>query len=193
MPQTLLKDINIRNTSKPVFIWAVIFCLLLPGILHFTYKMVREKSIKRTVKALVLKGIPEEKLVHLTLSLEEADYRIDWKEYNEFEYQGEMFDVVRMVEKGDSIHYYCWHDKDETQLKSQWRKLIRDCIDVDPIRKQNKKRKADFENTLICLHHPFLGDYTLSLLQKTSHYFIYIHFTGFTQLHTPPPRRTYVS
>jgi len=170
-------------------VWTMVIFMCLPYTIHITYRLVREKAIKRSVKAMVLNGIPEEDLVHLAFHIGESDSKIVWKEHAEFSYQNEMYDVVRTLQYGDSIHYFCWHDKEETQLKKHWRKLIRECIDVDPVRKQNKKKKADFENSLICFQIADLPDHFTFLHPKACHVFTCMEISGYQTCPKPPPRR----
>lgn len=67
----------------------------------------------------------EEKSDLLTLSFtkEESQTLLEWEHEREFEYQGEMYDVLEIKEDGDQIHYLVWRDKEETKIKKQLSKL----------------------------------------------------------------------
>jgi|TARA_R100000365_G_scaffold2522_1_gene7931 hypothetical protein len=67
----------------------------------------------------------EEKSDLLTLSFtrEESQTLLEWEHEREFEYQGEMYDVLEIKEDGGQIQYLVWRDKEETKIKKQLSKL----------------------------------------------------------------------
>ncbi|WP_144603332.1 hypothetical protein [Algoriphagus algorifonticola] len=67
----------------------------------------------------------EEKSNLLTLSFtrEESQTLLEWEHEREFEYQGEMYDVLEIKEDGDQIHYLVWRDQEETKIKKQLSEL----------------------------------------------------------------------
>lgn len=68
------------------------------------------------VKNAILAGMPEEVLVRLAFDLKDAYRNLKWKDDHEFEYRGEMYDVVDKISAGDSVIFYCYQDHRETTL-----------------------------------------------------------------------------
>lgn len=66
-------------------------------------------------------------LVTLTFTKSEIQTLLDWEHEREFEYQGQMYDVVEIHEKGNQITYVVWPDHEETKLK----KLLGELLDWD--------------------------------------------------------------
>lgn len=73
--------------------------------------------MREEVKEKILKGIDKEELVLLKFTREQSERLFKWEHSREFEYQGEMYDIVDLSIEGDTIHYLCWKDHKETQLK----------------------------------------------------------------------------
>ena len=70
-------------------------------------------------------------LVLLKFSTEEVKTKLKWEHAREFEYLGEMYDIVDVEVKGDSIFYKCWWDYEETVLNKKLKKLVATAFDRD--------------------------------------------------------------
>ena len=84
---------------------------------------IQKKSVQREIKWSIAEGLPKSELTKLSFSSHNVDSLVTWKHSKEFEYKGEMFDIVQKELKGDSIHYWCWWDKEETLLNRKIEKL----------------------------------------------------------------------
>ncbi len=73
------------------------------------------KTIRKEVKWMIAHETPEEDLVHFTFSQEQSK-KLNWKHDHEFEYNGQMYDIIRRNETKDSVTFVCWWDKAETEL-----------------------------------------------------------------------------
>lgn len=63
-------------------------------------------------------------LVLLKFSKKEIPTKLRWEHSKEFEYDGQMYDIVDVKVKGDSIFYRCWWDHEETALNKKLKKLV---------------------------------------------------------------------
>lgn len=87
-----------------------IFALLM---LNFQ-KIAHKNKILRKINS--EKGI--EKVVKFSFSLDEVK-SLKWEHSREFEYHGEMYDVIRYESHSGLITYTCWHDVKESTLNKK--------------------------------------------------------------------------
>jgi hypothetical protein len=90
----------------------------------------------------------DEKLVDLTFSAEEIEKKLKWKRSREFLLEGQMYDIVRQAQHGDSITYTCYRDHKETRLNIEKKKLIARALGQDPVRKQQNEKIINFFSNL---------------------------------------------
>lgn len=109
-----------------LFLW-LIPSLAIWGCLHYQREVWREE-----VKHQLLAGIDRQELVLLSFSTEEARQQIRWEEDREFEYQGRWYDVVEAQAQGDSLHYWCWLDQEETDLSHKIQQALRSNAHPNP-------------------------------------------------------------
>ena len=62
-------------------------------------------------------------LLKLKFSRLEYIRDLNWKEENEFEYKGEMYDVARIDRSGENVFIYCIRDEIEEQLIANFEKV----------------------------------------------------------------------
>lgn len=114
----------------------LIGCLFVPLVLTGTWMQVRLRISRHHAKSEIKAGLSEDEKVRLTFSLDEIYTVLNWEHSREFEYKGEMYDILEQDTLGDSILYVCFHDVDETFSK----KMIKWMAE--------KQRKGDNPNAL---------------------------------------------
>lgn len=103
-----------------------------------------EKSlIRHDVKRKMIAGLDPEELVLLKFSKLDEKTNLHWKHSKEFEYNGQMFDVVSKEIKGDSILFRCWWDHKETSLNKRLRILVAKALHQDK-KSGNARRNLRF-------------------------------------------------
>lgn len=119
----------------------------------FTYSILHYQKyvIKTNVKKKISKNISKNELVLLKFSQKDTQTQLHWEHNKEFEYEGEMYDVVKSQTKGDSIWYWCWWDKAETQVKWQLNQLIAQNCHQNPQYQKNQFLLIHFVNGLFPL------------------------------------------
>lgn len=83
-------------------------------------------------------GLSSDQLVLIKLSQADSKTQLDWKHSKEFEYQGQMYDVVRSEVKNDCIYYWCWWDHKETSLNKTLNALSTKAAEKDPLQQENR-------------------------------------------------------
>ena len=76
----------------------------------------KKEIVRREVKHRLMESEPDESFVHLSFTKEETETLLRWEHEGEFEYQGEMYDLVHTETRNDSVFYTLWWDHDETEL-----------------------------------------------------------------------------
>lgn len=87
--------------------------------LHYQKRLVR-KEVKRAI----MDGMGTEQLVLLRFTRAEADQKLRWEHSKEFEYDGQMYDVVYKAYCGDTTEYWCWWDHEESELERELDALL---------------------------------------------------------------------
>ncbi len=106
--------------------------------------------VRKEVKKQLIAGKDKEELILLKFTEEEAEIKLHWEHPGEFEYNNQMYDIVEIETKGDSISYWCWLDHEETKLNRQLKKLAAQILVNDQQNKENQKRLIHFYKSLYC-------------------------------------------
>ena len=77
------------------FFFMVLF--IAPFYGTYFYLSLQQKAIQETVKRKLKEGIPANELVKLTFSTSEIDKVLRWEHDKEFEYQGQMYDIIEVL------------------------------------------------------------------------------------------------
>lgn len=102
----------------------------------------------------MIAGIDKEELVLLKFTETEKQSKLKWKHSREFEFEGEMYDIVETQTVGDTTYYWLWWDHYETKLNKQLDKLLVSALGNHPQNKESHKRLFRFFNTLFFVELP---------------------------------------
>lgn len=160
----------------------LLLVLLFPSGLAYLFFAWQKHQVKETVKAQLLAGMDASELTELKLSKADARTLLEWEEEREFEYQGQMYDVVDTAIEGDSIRYRCYRDHAESRLKREMRRLVAKPLKDDPATAGNALRLITFFQSLFCVEAP---SWMLPAGEKTGAYFSCLSSLGL--LTGPPP------
>lgn len=155
----------------------------------FVILQIQIKQVKKTVKWQMIAGMDKEELVLLKLSEKEKETQLHWEHAKEFEYKGEMYDIVESNTIGDTTYYWVWWDHQETKLNRKLNKLVSYSLRNNPNNQENQKQ----------LHHFFKSLYFLEEVKKESIFFItdnknyhfkqkFYHLISHAPL-VPPPKK----
>jgi len=116
----LLKKPDLKSLFA-IFLFA---CLVLPFLGTYAWLSGRIENAKESASLTIKRAIPQDDQLLWTFSISDARTKLQWEHSKEFEFKGEMYDVIRSETKGDSILYWCYWDREETKLKRQLDILI---------------------------------------------------------------------
>ena len=139
-----MKTKALSVTLKKIIAISLLFSLLAPIAGLYVWLRYEKKLVKEEVKQAILGGLEKDQLVCLTFSVDEVERMIEWENDYEFEYRGEMYDVVETEYSDNSISYWCWHDSKETRLKDQIEDLLAGGADDAPVNQDKQIKLLQF-------------------------------------------------
>jgi hypothetical protein len=123
-----------------------------------------------------------EKTVVLKFSISESKRLLKNESNDEFEYRGEMYDVVQLTIKSDSVYFECIHDSKETKIKKNLSDFTFSLFGNDRDRNEKNKLLDTFFKNLF-LSNPF--KYTFIQIQSQRNDHIYFENDCF-YISSPP-------
>ena len=124
----MINFVLMKNRIPILFILA----LTLPFVGIYGWLKFEKAAIQKTVKRQLMEGIPKDELVQFTFALSDTATVLDWKHGKEFEFQGEMYDIVTRYYSDDSVKYDLWWDHEETELNRKLANLTNSLINQNP-------------------------------------------------------------
>jgi hypothetical protein len=123
-------------------------------------------------------------LVKISFDLSETPKEIKWtREEKEFEYNDEMYDIVKIEKRNNKITYYCLRDKDEKDLNQIFNSLLKkksssnNSRDIN-IQKELSKYNLQTDNLFL----PFKNT-------GTAHHFANdLYVSIYNEINLPPPK-----
>ena len=128
------------QAKRSVSAWVLVVLLLAPLPLMVGYLHLQQRAVKKAVKRTLMAGVPDDELVLLRFSHTEAETQLRWEHSREFEFDGDMYDIVRKEETADSVSYWCWNDHEETVLNRRVQRLAAVAWGSHPERRQHEDR-----------------------------------------------------
>ena len=169
---------------------SLLIIIAIATLFPFAYLKMERKAIKKAIKHKIIAGIDKEELVLLVFDKDEVDQQVKWKHSKEFQYKGEMYDIVEKEIKEDKIHYWVWWDKEETALNQKLANLVQQNFAQNPFQNNKNQVIIHFFKTLY-----FSEKVTISLGDFNKKVF---HFTPYSKSFfswqqspiTPPPQHS---
>ncbi len=164
---------------------ALIVLLVSPfWVLHSLMRL-EKYQVRREVKQNLIKRIDRNELIHLKFATSEISEKLKWEHSKEFEYAGEMYDVVERVEAGDTVHFWCWWDNEETKLNKQLTELTQ--FEFGKTDHTGQKLKHHFEGFKMLQNAPDQESDVLYLALNYSIFRELVFSQWFTMPESPPP------
>lgn len=117
----------------------VVSLISVVGLLHL-----QKRQIRKEVKTKLLAATSSDELVHLFVPKNQIQSVLIWEHDHEFEYQGEMYDVVETIEHKEAIEYVCWWDHEETAINKKLQALVALYKGKHPTEKEKEARVLCF-------------------------------------------------
>lgn len=132
-------------------IFAVFLALALIGPVAgmYVWLQFKKQNIRRTVKHSIEEGLNRDELILLKFTESETQ-NLEWEHEKEFEFGGEMFDIVERKQVGDTLYFWCWEDNEETELNRQLARLSARALSQNPDHQDRQEKLQTFFKTLFC-------------------------------------------
>ncbi len=160
----------------------LLFCLIAPFTMSFMWLNYEKKMLKKEIKKQLIHGIPKDQLVHLKFTVTESKEVLRWEHSKEFEFNGQMYDVVETVINGDDITYICWPDNQETALNIRLNDLVDKAFGNSDKKHENENRLLQFVKSLYIDH----DEQQVYVLSYTIHSFTEHRSVPVDRFHSPP-------
>lgn len=136
------------ETLKSKFISILfILSLTIPIGSTFVFLKIQKRNIRKEVKWKMISGIDKDELVLLEFT-EDEKKQLKWKHSKEFEFEGEMYDIVDFKTINNTTYYWCWWDHEETKLNKELDELVSFILGTNRTRKKNQENLQHFLKTL---------------------------------------------
>ena len=132
----------------------LLLCLIAPFLGSVLWVKHQKHLVKKSVKKEIIAGIDREDLVELTFSANQLKTDLKWKHSKEFEYLGKMYDIVEKSTANDSTTFWCWLDKEETELNNQLDRLLAIAWSKNDQQHNQQNHFSEFVKSL-CFSSPF--------------------------------------
>jgi len=147
----------------------LLLCFVAPFATAFVMLKQQKQQVKKEVKQKIIAGIDKKELVLLKLTEAQKQTQLNWEHAKEFEYQGEMYDIVETEIVCDTTYYWCWWDHAETALNKRLDELASLVKGNHAKHKENQKRLYEFFKSL----------YLPEVAERKSFVFLKINATNF--------------
>lgn len=137
-------------------IYSVIFLILmvLPFVGAWIWLEGRMHAARYDARIAMSATDQEESLVLWKFTQQEVNTVLRWEHDREFEYDGEMYDVVRSEAHGDTTWYWCHHDRKETKVRKALASFVAAWMGAGPQQQQDQQRLFDFFKSLYSSNAP---------------------------------------
>lgn len=125
----------------------LLLCLAVPFCGAWQFLSMQILKIKEQVSIRISEGIEIDQQVIFSFT-ESTIHKIKWEHSREFEYEGEMYDVIRSEVNGETTTYWCYHDRTETKVKNEIRLLIARALGQTPQTQNKQSHINNFFKTL---------------------------------------------
>lgn len=144
LPVESFSEIGLKKSNTILFL---VF-LTAPFLGTYIFLQYNKMEIRKEVSVKIYSGPDKKDLVLLKFTIEESETKLNWKHAGEFEYCGQMYDIVEKRQEGDSIWYSCFHDFKETRLNKEVARLVNRTLGHDPYQKSQTDKLTDFFKTV---------------------------------------------
>jgi hypothetical protein len=122
--------------------------LVLPFVSTYTWLQLEKVQVRKSIKRQMIVGLDDSRLVKLVFTHEEAKAMLHWEHSKEFEYNGQLYDVVRQQSESSLITFWCFPDHAETRLQKQLSAMLRMILQRDTQRQEKQAQVHHFYKNL---------------------------------------------
>ena len=160
----------------------LLFLMVVPLTTSYFFVQLQKMQVKKEVKWKMIAGLDKEELVLFKFTEAESQSKLKWEHAKEFEYQGEMYDVVEIEIRANTIYYWCWWDHKETKLNRQLEELVTQVLDQDTTIQGNQRKLVDYFKKLF--NKPYQKQFAVLLKSRPTDL---MYSENLAQMYSTPP------
>jgi hypothetical protein len=146
-------------------------------------------EIREKVEQKLLNSLKKSELICIVENAENLSKIIWERPEKEFEFEGNLYDVVYSENILGITHYYCLSDKDETKLEAKIDKLLENQTEKSPSGNQSKRILHFFSEPLITHSKPtFNFNYFINKNSSVFTNLTIFHLSDFVSKLKQPPQ-----
>ncbi|MGM0944376.1 MAG: hypothetical protein ACQEW9_04270 [Bacteroidota bacterium] len=128
-------------------ILGIVFLLALTAPLLLMFLVLKSQllEVRQSVEEKFERGFEKDRILTFEFTPAEIKEKLRWEHDREFEYEGQMYDVLDRSEIDDLIYLTVYADHEETELKLKLAKLLEGDLEQN---KEKNSRRSDFHYTL---------------------------------------------
>ncbi len=169
-----------------------VLALLLPFATIFGWLSIEREAVRKNAKHKLMKTVSDDELMAFTFPIEDTTTKLQWEHAREFEYGGEMYDIVRRSYSDHEVTYHVWWDHEETLLNRKLTQLSSIYFNDSPVKKKSDRQLSFFMQQLFV--DPLSSQLTPPVYSINQH--IYAYLSPYTdpeiEVCTPPPRNSLI-
>lgn len=127
----------------------------------YTWLHIEKNQVRKLVKTQLMEGLDDSQLVRLAFTPIESSRSLKWHHDKEFEFNGQLYDIVRH-EKSPTQHiYWCFPDHKETSIEKQLTQLLNNKL------QHNQQHQQQREHTITFYKNLFFKSDNINLLVQS--------------------------
>lgn len=135
----------------------LLLCFVAAPAAVFSLLQHQKYVVRKAVKHRMMAGMDRSELTLLAFSEAERQVLLTWEHDAEFEYKGQMYDVVDTEKRGDTTLYWVWPDAVESALNRQLRALVYAALGQDAGHRERHEQLVSFFKSLFAVEQEVLA------------------------------------
>jgi len=171
---------------KALLAFGLIALLAVPNVSAWLNFKLQTQYSRKNARQIVLKRISSSEFETFVFSKDFfAEIRL-----NEFEFElnGEMYDIVLLVQVSDSVTIRAWRDTPESSVKKQYRTIQAGLMNQNPTSNNLRLSFLDFSKNLFCVETDFFSDIQFSLISHSKSLYLFSMKEFNPKLADKPPK-----
>ncbi len=158
-----------------------------PFVGLFGWLSVEKQMLRKEVKHQLMSVTSNEELKTLQFEYDDTLKLLKWEHEKEFEYDGEMYDVVRRSYSTGKVTYHVWWDHEETVLNQKLDRLTTSLFNKSPEKKRTSQQLSFFLLQLFISQNETVIHPLLNVKRKEVFAYQDLKSKRFIDVSTPPP------
>lgn len=126
----------------------LLLVLTAPILGTWAWLTIHKSQVRKAAKHYIMETADPSNFVTFQFTDEQIARELDWEHSREFEYKGQMYDVVDRYRNGDKTTIICWPDNEETVINKSLDNLVSQFLGNDPVNSESQEKVVVFYRSL---------------------------------------------